>query len=249
MTPTRHAVGLMGTVFSFCLMETGERACSAIDAAIAELRAVDDAFSPFRADSLVAQVRRGDPMTAEYPHLLAEVVRRCQEITAATGGWFDPWAVPGGFDPSGLVKGWGIERAAARISEADVYDFALSGGGDVVVRGRGPAGLWRVGVRDPGDPGRSVMVLELSDAAVATSGSYERGAHVIDPHTGEMATLVASATVVGPDLGTADAYATSLFAAGPAGLRWFAPADGYQALVVDHELRATYTAGLTHHIA
>jgi thiamine biosynthesis lipoprotein len=241
---TRHAVSIMGTVFSFCLMDCGDRARWAIDAAIAELHAVDEAFSPFRTDSLVAQVRRGELAPAAYPHLLAEVVRCCEEITAATGGWFDPWAVPGGFDPSGLVKGWGIERAAAQICDAGVGDFALSGGGDVLVRGSGPRGLWRVGVRDPRDPRQAVMVLELTDAAVATSGSYERGAHIIDPRTGEPTAAVASATVVGPDLGTADAYATALYAAGPAGLRWFAPAAGYHALLVDHELRATYTDGL-----
>ena len=79
---------------------------------------------------------------------------------------------------------------------------------------------------------------------MATSGSYERGAHIIDPRTGEPTAAVASATVVGPDLGNADAYATALYAAGPAGLRWFARAAGYNALLVDHQLRATYTDGL-----
>jgi FAD:protein FMN transferase len=243
---TRRAVRLMGTVFSFCLMASGARARRAIHAAIAELRAADSAFSPFRSDSLVTQIRCGDLAPGAYPRLLAEVVSRCEEITAATGGWFDPWAVPGGFDPSGFVKGWAIERAAARVHDAGVDDFALSGGGDVVVRGSGPAGPWRVGIRDPRDARQAVMVLELADAAVATSGSYERGPHVIDPRTGEPAvTTVASATVVGPDLGAADAYATALYAAGPAGLDWFAPQDGYNGLVVDHELRATFTDGLT----
>ena len=241
---TRHAVSLMGTVFSFCLMESGDRARRAIDAATAELRAVEDAFSPFRSDSLVAQVRCGELAPTAYPRLLADVVRRCGEITAATGGWFDPWALPGGFDPSGLVKGWGIERAAVRVRDAGVGDFALSGGGDVLVRGSGPRGPWRVGIRDPRDPCQAVMVLELTNAAVATSGSYERGAHIIDPRTGAPTAAVASATVVGPDLGTADAFSTALYAAGPAGLCWFAPAGGYHALIVDHELRATYTDGL-----
>lgn len=246
---TRHAVSLMGTVFSFCLMGSGVRARRAIDAATAELRAVDDAFSPFRSDSLVARVRCGDLAPAAYPRLLAEVVRRCEEITAATNGWFDPWALPGGFDPSGLVKGWGIERAAVRVCDAGVGDFALSGGGDVLVRGYGPRGRWRVGIRDPHDPHEAVMVLELTDAAVATSGSYERGAHIIDPRTSQPTTAVASATVVGPDLGTADAYATALYAAGPAGLCWFTPAAGYHALLVDHELRATYTDRLPARLA
>ncbi len=241
---TRHAVPLMGTVFSLCLLASGDRASRAIEAAIAELRAVDTAFSPFRADSLVSRVRRGELAPAAYPPLLAEVVGRCGAMTVATLGWFDPWALPGGFDPSGLVKGWGIERAATRVLDAGVRDFAISGGGDVVVRGTGPTGPWRIGIHGPSDPHTVVLVLEPTDAAVATSGSYERGPHVIDPHTGRPSTALASATVVGPDLATADAYATALYAGGPAGLRWFAPAGGYHALTLDHQLTATYTDGL-----
>ena len=241
---TRHNVSLMGTVFSFCLMASGARARRAIEAATAELEAVDRAFSPFRDDSLVTRVRRGELAPESYPPPLAEVVRRCAEITARTDGWFDPWAVPGGFDPSGLVKGWSVERAADRMRATGVRDFALAGGGDVLVRGSGPTGPWRVGIRDPRDPRQAVLVLELTDAAVATSGSYERGGHIVDPRTGRPATALASATVVGPDLGTADAYATALYVAGPAGLHWFGPTDGYDGLVVDHDLRATYTDGL-----
>jgi thiamine biosynthesis lipoprotein len=234
----------MGTVFSFCLMARGARARRAIAAATAELEAVDRAFSPFRGDSLVTWVRRGELPPESYPGRLSEVVARCAAVTARTGGWFDPWAVPGGFDPSGLVKGWSIDRAADRIRDAGVRDFALSGGGDVLVRGTGPNGAWRVGIRDPRDPRLAVLVLELTDAAVATSGSYERGGHIVDPRTRRPATALASATVVGPDLGMADAYATALYAAGPAGLDWFAPAGGYHGLVIDHDLRATYTDGL-----
>jgi thiamine biosynthesis lipoprotein len=244
---TRRAVPLMGTVFSFCLLALGDRAGRAIDAAVAELCEVDAAFSPFRTDSLVSRVRRRELAPAAYPRLLAEVVRRCDEMKTATDGWFDPWALPDGFDPSGLVKGWSIEQAAARVVDAGVRDFAISGGGDVLVRGIGPTGQWRVGIRGPNDPQAVVMVLELTDAAVATSGSYERGPPVIDPHTAVAATSLASATVVGPDLATADAYATALYAAGPAGLCWFVPGSEYHALTIDGELTATFTDGLPEH--
>lgn len=244
---TRRAIPLMGTIFSFCLLASEDRASRAIEAATAELRAVDAAFSPFRADSLVSRVRRSELAPAAYPPLLAEVVRRCDAMTVATHGWFDPWALPDGFDPSGLVKGWGIERAATRVVDAGIRDFAISGGGDVVVRGTGPTGRWRVGIRGPSDPHTVVLVLEPADAAVATSGSYERGPHIFEPHTGQPATNLASATVVGPDLATADAYATALYAAGPAGLRWFTPAGGYRALTLDHQLTATFTDGLPEH--
>lgn len=76
-------------------------------------------------------------------------------------------------------------------------------------------------------------MLVVSDIAVATSGLYERGDHVIDPKSGRPATGLASATVVGPDLALADAYATAVIALGPgAGLQWLATRIGYEAMAI-----------------
>jgi len=245
----RHAVEAMGTVFSFCLVASTGGAKEAIETAAAELHAVDAAFSPFRADSLVCRVRRGELSPSSYPPDLVEVVARCEEMNVATRGWFDAWALPGGFDPSGLVKGWGTARAASCVGAAGITDFAVGGGGDVVVRGTAPhGGPWRVGIRDPRDPGAVMLVLPLTDGAVATSGSYERGAHVHDPHTGRPVTTCASVTVVGPDLGTADAYATALYAAGIGGLAWFPPSGDYHAFTVDDRLVATFSPGFDENV-
>jgi thiamine biosynthesis lipoprotein len=241
----RYAVDMMGTVFSFCLAAPADRASVAVSAAMAELRAVDAAFSPYRTDSLVSRVRRGELAPPAYPPCLTEVVDRCEAMNVATGGWFDAWGLPGGFDPSGLVKGWGTERAAARMLAAGVDDFAINAGGDVLVCGSAPhGGPWRVGVRDPHDPAGVVLVVDLTDAAVATSGSYERGPHIVAPHAGAPVAILASATVVGPDLATADAYATALYAAGTAGLAWFNEASDYCAVTVDDHLVATFSDGV-----
>ena len=241
----RYGVDVMGTVFSVSLRAPADTAARAMAAATAELRAVDAAFSPYRIDSLVSRVRRGSLRPPAYPPLLIEVIDRCAEVSAATDGWFDPWRLPGGFDPSGLVKGWGTERAVAHLLAAGVTDFAICAGGDVLVRGCGPhRGLWRVGIRHPFDPAAVVLVLELTDAAVATSASYERGSHIVDPHTGSAVAPLASATVVGPGLATADAYATALYAAGPPGLAWFTGMDDYCAVTVDEHLVATFSNGV-----
>jgi thiamine biosynthesis lipoprotein len=235
----RHAAHVMGTVFSFCVNGPPR----AVAAAVAELRAVDAAFSPYRAASLVSRVRRGELAPAAYPPDLVEVVDRCRAMHAATDGWFDAWALPGGFDPSGLVKGWAADRAAARLRAAGVDDFAINAGGDVLVRGQAPhGGRWRVGVRDPRNPATVVLVVDLTDAAVATSGSYERGPHVVAAPAGTTVATLASATVVGPDLATADAYATALYAAGPAGLAWFAGSTDHRAFTLDDRMVATFSA-------
>jgi thiamine biosynthesis lipoprotein len=241
----RNAVEAMGTIFSFCLTAPADRAARAMSAATDELRAVDAAFSPFRGDSLVSRIRRGELPPSAYPPFLVEVIDRCGAMNRATDGWFDAWRLPGGFDPSGLVKGWGTDRAAAHMLAAGVTDFAIGAGGDVLVRGCAPhGGRWRIGIRHPHDPAAVVLVLELTDAAVATSASYERGPHVVDPHTGSTVAALASATVVGPDLGPADAYATALYAAGPAGLAWFNKASDYCAFTLDDGLVATVSDGV-----
>jgi thiamine biosynthesis lipoprotein len=202
----------------------------ALAAAVAELRAVDAAFSPFHPRSLVSAVRHGELEPGSYPPPLADVIQRCDAMRAATDGWFDAWAVPGGFDPSGLVKGWAIDRAAVLLRAAGIDDYAITAGGDWLVRGNGPrGGAWRVGVADPDNPLRVLATVELTDGAVATSGY---GAPVVDPHRGGPARSRGPATVTGPTLATADGYATALYAAGEAGLPWFPTGDGYRAIVV-----------------
>ena len=149
--------------------------------------------------------------------LVREVLARCERLREETGGYFDARA-GGRLDPSGLVKGWAVDRAAALLDAPGAQRFCIDAGGDLVARG----GPWRVGVRHPRRRRRLAAALSVHDAAVATSGAYERGAHMIDPHTRRPARGALSVTVVGPDSATADAYATAAFAMGAAGPAWTA---------------------------
>jgi thiamine biosynthesis lipoprotein len=230
----RHTVPLS---FTECLLilngptSVGRRGLGeALGDAVAELRAIDLTYSPARPGSLVSRLRRGEIAADSYPPL-ADLVARCAAMRAATDGWFDAWAVPGGFDPGGLLTGWALERAAERLRAAGIEDYALVSGGDLVVRGQAPhGGPWRVAVHHPTDGHRPPMVIEMTAGAVGTSGVGGRQDHVVDPHTGEPVNRLVAATVVGPDLAVADGYATALFAAGPAGLDWFPTREGYQVL-------------------
>ncbi|MDG4829426.1 FAD:protein FMN transferase [Solwaraspora sp. WMMD1047] len=206
---------------------------AALRDAVAELRAIDLTYSPARPESLVSRLRRGELTADAYPPL-ADIVARCDAMRAATDGWFDAWAVPGGFDPGGLLTGWAIERAAARLRAAGIENYAVVSGADLVVRGQAPhGGPWRIAVHHPTDGLRAPVMLELTAGAVGTSGVGGRRDHVVDPRTGQPARRLLAATVTGPDLAVADGYATALFAAGPTGLAWFPTADGYQALFAD----------------
>src|SRR5262245_25057367 len=102
----RHRTQVLGKDIRFAIVAPADldrrQVSDALAGAVAELRAVDAAFSPFRPRSLVSSVRRGELSPDGYPPPLAEVVHRCAALRAATDGWFDAWAVPGGFDPSGF---------------------------------------------------------------------------------------------------------------------------------------------------
>jgi thiamine biosynthesis lipoprotein len=200
------------------------------------LHHVDAVFSTYRPDSAISRLARGEPVAPDAD--VAEVLERCAQLRVATGGYFD--AERGGrLDPAGLVKGWAVDRAAALLDRAGVASYCIDAGGDLRVRGR----RWRVGVRHPGEPHRIAGVLELTDAAVATSGGYERGPHVVDPHTGRPPTGVRSVTIVGSDLATADAFATAAYAMGARGARWAASLPGHEAMTILDDDRVLATPG------
>ena len=91
-------------------------------------------------------------------------------------------------DPTGVVKGWAVDEALARLRLAGARNVQVAAGGDLVAAGGPEAGrAWRIGIRHPEDVASVAAVLEVRDLAVATSGLYERGGHIRDPHTGRVA--------------------------------------------------------------
>ncbi len=143
--------------------------------------------------------------------------------------------MPGGFDPTGYVKGWAAQQALAALVSPGVSGAIVNAAGDIASFG-GPAGTnpFRFGIVDPLFPGKLACIVELT-GALATSGTYERGEHLIDPHSGEASVRVASASVSGPDLGLADALATALAVAGVEGLARVEQLGGYEAMTISFD--------------
>ena len=211
-----------------------------VEPAFAWLRRVDELFSTYRADSEISRLDRGELLLSECAPEVDEVLTRCVALRRETGGYFDVRA-GGRLDPSGLVKGWAVARAAERLAGA--RRLFINAGGDIATRG----GPWRIGIRHPVERSRLAAVLEVGDLAVATSGEYERGRHVLDPHTGRPPEGLLSVTIVGPDLGTADAYATAALAMGAAGPEWTTTLAGYEALCITADHRVLSTPGMDRH--
>jgi thiamine biosynthesis lipoprotein len=218
----------------------------AVDDVFTWLHHVDTTFSTYKADSEISRINRGELAEAEASAEVRSVLARCEELRIETGGYFDVRAAsPHSLDPSGLVKGWAVDRAAAILERAGVRNFAVNAGGDMRLRGRAaPAWSWRVGIQHPLRPDAVARVIETHELAVATSGEYERGRHVLDPHTRRPPSGILSVTVVGADLATADAYATAAFAMGAAGaVKWTARLRGYEAMTILADGRVLSTPG------
>ncbi|MGW1023440.1 FAD:protein FMN transferase [Streptomyces sp. NPDC002577] len=246
--PWRHAEEVMGTVFSFDIRGGRPSAVrEALGAAVAELHRLDEMFSTYREGSQVSRLARGELTVADCDPEVGEVLALCAEAERLSGGWFSA-TYAGSVDPTGLVKGWATERAAGRIAEAGVDGVSVNGGGDAQLYGApGPDRPWRIGVADPLRPGGLAAVVSgTGQVAVASSGTAERGRHIVDPHTGLPAgTDLAAVTVVGPSLTWADAWATAAFAMGSErALPWLESLDGMEALLLLADGAVRYTDGL-----
>jgi thiamine biosynthesis lipoprotein len=232
---------IMGTVVSFDVRAGGAGVEAAIEDAVGWLRDVDARFSTYRADSEISRIDRDELAAADASAVVRRVLARCMELRKQTGGYFDARA-GGHLDPSALVKGWAVQHGADLLRRGGLTDFCVTAGGDLVVCGGAlPERRWRVGIQHPLDRKAVAAAIDVTDLAVATSGAYERGEHLVDPHRGAAPGEVLSVTVVGPDLGTADAYSTAAFAMGADGPAWTLCLDGYEAMTIltDHTVLCT----------
>jgi thiamine biosynthesis lipoprotein len=205
-----------------------------LDCAFDEFRAIDARFSTFRADSEISRINRGELAIADAHPDVREILTRCEQLRRETQGFFDARAASARtIDPSGLVKGWAVDRVAVLLDDAGLRDYALSAGGDVVTRGGArPDTCWRIGIQHPTIHDKLAHAVAGNDIAIATSGAYARGNHIIDPHTRQSPRGVLSVTITGPALATADAYATAAFAMGRSGPSWTARLRGYEAMTI-----------------
>lgn len=238
----RRVEHIMGFPISLLIEddENGATTAEAAEPAFDWLREVDARFSPFRADSEVSRLDRGELALHELSPDLVEVLDLCEEYRVATGGAFDVRLPGRGLDPCAMVKGWAVQRAAELLTARGAKRLCLNAGGDVAATG----GPWRVGVRHPERADRLCTVLSISDGAVATSARYERGDHIFDGRTGRPATGLLSLTVVAPTLTEADATATAAFAMGAEGIEWAAAREGCEVFAVDADQRVFRTPRL-----
>jgi FAD:protein FMN transferase len=225
-----------------------DQARAAWSAVMATLREVDAVFSTWRPDSHVSRLGRGELDLEDCPPEVAEVLALGELAEQQSQGAFQirRARLGGGvvLDPTGVVKGWAVERAADHLRALEATDFCLSAGGDLVCRTLDPAAPpWRIGVEDPHDTGRLIAVVPVRTGAVATSGTAHRGQHLVDARSGRPPAGVASVTVVAASLTWADIDATAAYAHGWDAARWLATRPGRSGLVVWADRSTTLVEG------
>jgi len=224
----------MGTAVLFDIRDLGfdDRV---VDEAVAYLNRIESVFSTYRGDSEISRIRDGRLSISDADPLVREVLDTCDRLTTETAGAFDHRS-GGELDPAGYVKGWAIEGAARILVDGGVESFLISAGGDVVARGVPPGrDEWTAGIRDPLNPDAVLGTVGLRDSAVATSGRYERGDHIWG--SAGVSEMLSSVSVLGPDLGIADALATAVFAAGLSDAGWLNRFRDYDLIAVTADRR------------
>lgn len=198
--------------------------------AFARLRQIDNKFSTYKPDSEVSKYIKDEINEADLSKELRNIIRACRAAQKKTDGYFSAWAA-GAFDPSGYVKGWAIAEAGEIIEKQGYKTYCISAGGDILAASDSDK-VWNIGIQDPTDKLKILNTLSISNGAVATSGNYERGKHIINPKNKQPADELLSVTISGPDIIWADVLATAVFAMGRPGQEFMKSQPDYQLFMV-----------------
>ena len=211
---------------------------------------VDRTFSTYKPDSEVSRINRGELTLAQASEDVRTIWDLAEQTREETDGYFDI-RHNGAYDPLGLVKGWAIFNAAELVRAAGYADFYVEAGGDIQAVGKNAQGQpWRVGIRNPFNMQEIVKVLALSNAGIATSGTYIRGAHIRNPKDPtDPLTDVVSLSVIGPDVYEADRFATAAFAMGRKGINFIEKLADFEGYMIDRNRQAMFTSGFGRYLS
>ena len=156
-------------------------------------------------------------------------------------------------DLGGIAKGWAVDRGIELLRDAGVQRAFVTAGGDTRIIGDRFGEPWMVGIRDPRAEDKVVVRIPLVDAALSTSGDYERffeveGVryhHILSPSTGRPASAVRSVTIIGPTAIRTDGLSKTIFVLGiERGMQVLDRAGDVDAIAIDKDGRVYYSKGL-----
>ena len=221
-----------------------------IDDVFSYFEYIDDTFSTFKSSSEITRINRGELDRSQWSPDMKEIFDLAERTKNETNGYFDIKTPGGSYDPSGVVKGWAIWRAAGILRKKGLKNFYVDAGGDIEVSGANEKGeRWIIGIRNPFNVSEVVKKVALTDGGIATSGTYERGNHIYNPKTGKAADSdIVSVSVVGPNVYEADRFATAAFAMGRSGIQFIEQVPGIEGYMIDRQGIATMTSGFENYV-
>jgi thiamine biosynthesis lipoprotein len=252
MKETRMIMGMPVTIQIFgpigSQLKTG--VAGSIEKVFEYFKYIDEKFSTYKDHSEIMTINRGELDIDNASDDMKTVFRLAEETKIDTNGYFDIVNRYGKFDPSGIVKGWAIFNAAKLIRESGFENYYVEAGGDIQVGGFNDEGKkWAIGIKNPFKHHQNTKVVYLSNAGIATSGTYIRGQHIYNPHDKiEEFTRIVSLTVIGPNIYDADRFATAAFAMGRKGVELFDNPTirrfgNFEVYMIDNKGIATMTSG------
>jgi len=156
-------------------------------------------------------------------------------------------------DLGGIGKGYAVDRGIAVLRARGIEHALVTAGGDSRIIGDRFGNPWVVGIRHPDRKDEVIARIPLEDAAISTSGDYERyfdenGVryhHILDPKTGHPASKVRSATIIGPTATRTDGLSKTAFVLGPErAIEIYNQLEDIDAVLVTPDGRVLYTQGL-----
>ncbi len=198
-------------------------------------RKVDEDFSPYKLTSEVAKHNKGEAISDE----MVQILKISDALKKETKGYFDIKRPDGKIDPSGIVKGLAVANGSQILKDYGYKHYYVDAGGDAEI-----VGEFRWGIKNPFNTKEIIKVLQLENCGIATSGNYERGKHIYNPHknTFEIPNIM-SITIIGPNVYEADKYATPAFAMGRRGIGFIDSLPGFEGYMIDSDGMATMTKG------
>ncbi len=210
---------------------------------------LDDKFSTYKKSSEISQINNG--LTKEKWSDEVKLIFNLSRLTEnQTEGYFNIYK-NGYVDPSGIVKGWAIFNAAQELSNLGYNNFYIEAGGDIEARGLNKLKKkWQIGIRNPFNLNEVIKIVELTNMAVATSGTYIRGTHIYNPHKNNHEVKeIKSISVIGPNIYEADRFATAAFVMGEKGINFIEKLAGFEGYMIDNNKKATLTSGFNTYVA
>lgn len=215
------------------------------------LRSIDERFSTFRPESEISRINRGELPHDAWSDDMREIFALAADTKRESDGYFDIRRSDGIYDTAGIVKGWAIKNTADLLLARGHADIYVEVAGDIQTHGASEDGTpWKIGIRNPLARDEVVKVIEPRNAGVATSGTAAQGKHIWDPHTGRpVETMLASITIIGPDVCEADRFATAAFAMGTNGVYFIEKLPGFEAYAIDTNGLATMTSHFNSYVS